>query len=75
MIFFTINQNNTRGHRVKLEKKYTRTNTYKFYFSNRIVDIWNTLSNDVVGSLSLDSFKTHISRLNLSHICIGDFDN
>ncbi len=41
--FFTTPGLNLRGHPYKLAKKYTRTDIAKHFFSNRVVNSWNTL--------------------------------
>ena len=38
----------TRGNDNNLKKKYSKLNIRKFSFTNRIVDIWNSLPNDVI---------------------------
>ena len=40
-----------------LKKNYARTNTFKFSFFNRIVDMWNSLSFYVRSASSISSFK------------------
>ena len=39
--FFQMSFTNLRGHRLKLYKKHVRTNTGKYFFSNRIVNTLN----------------------------------
>jgi hypothetical protein len=39
----------TRGNDKKLKKKYSKLNIRKFSFTNRIVDIWNSLPNEHEG--------------------------
>lgn len=53
----------TRGHSFKLLKKRTRLKLRSNYFSNRIVQMWNDLPDQVVMAPSLNIFK---SRLNSS---------
>ena len=53
---------NTRGHSCKLMKQHCTVDTTKFYFSNRIVTIWNSLSEDVVSALSVTAFKNRLSQ-------------
>ena len=44
-----VDQNTrTRGNDKKLKKKYSKLNIWKFSFTNRIVDIWNSLPNEVI---------------------------
>ena len=52
----------TRGNNLKLFKKYARTETRKNSFSNRIVDTWNNLPNDLVNSPSVNCFKSRLNK-------------
>ena len=46
---FDLDQNTrTMGNDKKLKKKYNKLNIWKFSFTNRIVDIWNSLPNEVI---------------------------
>ncbi len=47
---------------MKLYKGHTGKNVTKFFFSNRVISPWNNLKNNVVQSLSIDSFKRNLSR-------------
>ena len=40
--------NRTRGNSYKLVKNRIRLDIRKFFFCNRVVDIWNCLTNDIV---------------------------
>ena len=51
----------TRGHSLKLFKRRSRLKIRANSFSNRVVDVWNSLSEQVVQAPSLNCFK---SRLN-----------
>ena len=46
-----------RGHCYKLYKGYSQVNTHKYFFANRICDIWKALPNSVVEAFSLTVFK------------------
>jgi len=59
--FFDYDQTGRRGHSKKLFKRRSRLGIKKFAFSNRIVDIWNSLSECCVTSNSINCFKSHIS--------------
>ena len=56
------NNTHTRGHSKKLLKQQVRLNTRKFSFSCRVVETWNSLTEEVVSAPSVNSFK---SRLNI----------
>ena len=63
---FTLNTNNstkTRGHNFKLTKFSPTLNNNKYFFTNRVVNLWNQLLSDVVNSSSVNVFKNKIDRL------------
>ena len=52
----------TRGHYLKIQKRYCRTKLRANFFSCRIVNMWNGLPDDVVLSPTLNCFKGRIDR-------------
>jgi len=51
----------TRRHNnLKLIKNRTNKNGYKFFFTNRIIDLWNCLPNQIADANSVNSFKNMI---------------
>ena len=50
----------TRGHSFKLEKPRCNLDIRKYCFSNRVVDIWNSLPEHVVYCESLETFKIRL---------------
>ena len=60
--FIKDSRNITRGHSLKLCKKSVRTQLRQHSFSNRIVNFWNLLTEEVVSSDSLDIFKTRLDK-------------
>ena len=65
-IEFVVNSLYTRGHCNKLMKLHCTINAKKFYFSNRVVSIWNSLSKHIglVSVPSVSTFKIVYSSLN-----------
>jgi hypothetical protein len=58
---FSLHQNAAlRGHPLKLEKPHTSTSIRAHFFSNRVINAWNKLPNDVVMATSVDIFKSRI---------------
>ena len=57
--FFVLNHgsHNVRGHRFKLYKSRSRLNTRKFFYSQRVVEVWNSLPDNVV-----EAETTNVSR-------------
>ena len=45
---------------IKLFKKGTNKNKYKNFFTNRIINIWNDLPNQIVNAESLNVFKNRV---------------
>ncbi len=51
--FFSLSTNLTRGNSLRLVKNRFRLDVIKFFFANRVVDIWNSLPDAVVLQPSL----------------------
>ena len=63
--FFTLRKDDrTRGHPFKLVVNKFNTDWRKYYFANRVVNVWNSLSESVVSATSLSCFKQDV---NLHH--------
>ena len=57
----------TRNHNFKLNKKSFNTNQYKYFYANRIVNVWNKLPSKIVNAKSLNNFKNAIDN-HFNHI-------
>ena len=53
----------TRGHSTKLYKKRVKNNCYKNFFSNRIINDWNSLSSEIAEAQTLNSFKNRLNKM------------
>lgn len=61
--FFTINEQSvTRANSCKIAKPLIRTSIKKNSFSFRIINNWNSLSNEIVTAPSLNSFKNRLNK-------------
>ena len=60
----------TRGHKCTLYKQQSSVNAYKYFFSNRVCDIWNSLSNFVVEASSSDNFRRLLNQVDLSKFVV-----
>ena len=69
--FFEYNSTNTRGHNSKLRVQYSRVNYRKFFFSNRVIPIWNALPQSVVESSSLNDLKKGLDQIDFRAFCRG----
>ena len=59
---FTMATRTIRGHPFRLRKKRTTTALSSNSFSNRIVNDWNGLPEDIVATQSLDLFKSKVDK-------------
>ena len=59
--------NTTRGHSLKLFKKRSRLNVRANYFTQQVVDQWNSLPECVVTAPSLNAFKSRLNKLWKDH--------
>ena len=67
--FFELDETGrTRGHSFKLKKRRTNTDLRQHFFSERIVNIWNALDDELVCSSSLNVFKNGLHRLWMRNI-------
>ena len=60
---FHLSTTGLRGHNLKLFKPSFKRNVGKYTFSNRVIDSWNRLSEDIIACESLDNFKKKLDRL------------
>lgn len=58
-----------RGHNYKLYKNYCRLNVFKFAFSNRIIEIWNSLPQEIVNANTVKVFDVKLKNFNLTNYC------
>ena len=54
---FTYSNNITRGHSLKLFKSFSKLRCRYDYFSNRIVNDWNSLPDNVMNCSTVNCFK------------------
>ena len=61
----------TRGHGFKLQKRLFHNNRLSNIFTNRAVDCWNSLPNEIVNAKSYAAFVRKIKQLDLSEFLKG----
>jgi len=63
---FKLNSNScTRGHAFKLYKLQCNLDSTKYYFTNRIVNLWNNLPENVVSASTVSMFKNRLALIDL----------
>jgi len=55
------------------KKTRTRCHLRKFFFTNRVVNLWNSLSNGVVHAESTNMFKTRLDKFRMHQEIIYDY--
>ena len=71
-IFFEIRERKiTRGHNFKLVKKQSRLDVRKYSFSQRTINVWNTLSTDCVHASSVNMFKNKIDKYLVKYVTLS----
>ena len=60
---FSFNTSHTRNNGLKVEKLRCNNNAYKYFFTNRVVGLWNGLPSEVVRAPSVNSFKNHVDKI------------
>ena len=61
--FEFVTNNSIRGHSMKLKKKRFNTELRHYFFTDRIINLWNSLDEKIVSSASLNSFKNGLEQL------------
>ena len=72
--FEFVQQQQKIKRRVKSLKLFVpdaRVNCRKHFFAVRVINVWNSLSDEVVSTNQLSRFKTHIKQINLNNFLIG----
>ena len=52
----------TRGHDLRLHKSMANYDLRKYFFSNRIVNVWNYLPGHVVNADTINCFKSRLDK-------------
>lgn len=70
--FLTLKGSNslTRGHPLHIVKQHVRTDTRKFFFTNRVITCWNSLPDALLDSGTIASFKRGLRSLDLTVYCL-----
>ena len=55
--FFLLSTTALRGHNLKLFKPYFKPNVGKYTFSNRVIDCWHRLPEEIIACDTLDNLR------------------
>jgi len=72
---FEVSKFNTRGHKFKLRLPKCNNNLRKFFFSIRIIPVWNGLPDLIVNSSSVLVFKKLLNSVDLSKFLLRNHDS
>ena len=63
--FFHLADNSHRlqGHNLKIRKERARLDIRKYFFSQCIVNVWNSLLHQVVEATSVNGFKNALDKM------------
>ena len=68
--FFVMTESITRGHSLKLKPvDRHHCNIRNYFFTHRIIGVWNSLPDYIISSHSLHSFKSRLRTFDLSPFC------
>ena len=59
----------TRGNKFKLVQHHCHYDFKKYNFTNRVIPIWNSLSNFVVSAETINTFKNRLDKFGLIKTC------
>ena len=65
--FQLVDSLRTRGHKFKISKQRSNTSFRLHSFSNRVVYVWNALSEHVVDSSNVNIFKSRLNSIWKNH--------
>ena len=65
----------TRGHNLRLHKFGARYDLRKYYFTNRVVNIWNSLPIYVISAETVNCFKGRLDNFWKNQDIIYDYQS
>jgi len=64
LFFFDFDDSGrTRGHSFKINKKRFNTQLRQHFFTERVINLWNSLDDSIVSATTINSFKNELHRL------------
>ena len=61
--FFKLSSTTLRGHTLKIYKTQVHLDVRKFFFTVRIIDVWNSLPISLINCETVATFKKHLDCL------------
>ena len=61
-LFERVTSSYTRGHDLKIAKKRSSLDVRKNFFTNRVVDLWNSLPNNIISAKNVKTFENRLDR-------------
>jgi len=58
------------GHKLKLIKQSCSVDATKYYFTNRVINAWNSLPSNIISSPTLTTFKSRLLQHDISSYLI-----
>ena len=60
LVNFVPETSTTRSHSYKISKSRANTTHFQYFFTNRVINLWNSLPDEIVTADSVNSFKNGI---------------
>jgi ribonuclease P/MRP protein subunit RPP40 len=61
--FFDVMESYPRGHNIKIFETGCHLDCMKYFFSNRVVKLWNKLPSDIIACNTIGTFKECLDKL------------
>jgi len=65
----------TRGDDLRLHKSRAKYDLQKYFFSNRVVNVWNSVSGHVVNIDTVSCFKSRLDKFRANQELMYNFDS
>jgi len=60
--FIDGSESNSRGNSLRFKKSHVRTKIRQHFFSHRVINLWNSLPDEVVTAPTINTFKNRLDR-------------
>ncbi|KAK3097078.1 hypothetical protein FSP39_006174 [Pinctada imbricata] len=73
-LFELVPSNTTRGHHLKISKKRCNLDVRKYFFINRVVNVWNQLPESIINAKNVKTFESRLNRHWGNHPMIYNYE-